>query len=284
MPKFLNLPIISILILAFFMTSCASISEILANSDKPTVKIIGTKLQDLTLEKVNLMFDVEIHNPYSLPLPLSNLQYSLTSKGEKFLDGKADVQGLIPAQNSKVVQIPVGIPFVPVLQALKQVKPGAVVPYDAKLDLSVDAPGVGPINLPLEKEGELPIPAIPKVELTNIQWQEMSMSKATANLNLKIDNPNSFPIELNKFNYRLNLADTPVAEDQITQGTKFAENGSNTFQVPLSIAPIKLGFAAFQMLQGKGANYNLDGGLEVASPFGPINFPISSNGQTTFQR
>lgn len=104
---------------------------------------------------------------------------------------------------------------------------------------------------------------------------------ATANLNCKIGNPNGFPLELSQFDYRFLLGGTPIAEDKISQSCKFTENGSNELQIPISISPIKLGFAAYQMLQGNSSNYGIHGGLKVKTPFGPIDFPISREGETT---
>jgi len=269
---------------SLFLMSCASLSSFTSEITKPSLKVTGTKLQDLSLDKVNLLMDLEVGNPYSVPLPLTNLEYALTSEGEKFLDGKADVQGTIPAKESKTIQIPIAVAFAPLMKVLGNVKPGATIPYAADMNLSVDAPAVGPMTLPIRKEGELPIPAVPEVEVSNIQWQELSWDKASAKMALKVTNPNSFPIELSKFNYNLKLGDTSVAQDTIQQSTKFAEQGSNTLDVPLSISPMQLGFGAFQLLQGKGSKYSLDGGLEVSSPFGPISLPFNRTGETTFTK
>lgn len=266
------------------LTGCETLQSLANSASKPEVKITDAKLQDLSLDKVNLVLDVDISNPYSLPLPLSNLKYALASDGQNFLEGDAGVQGTIPANSSKTLPIPVAISYIPMLQVLKGVTPGSVIPYTAKLDLSVDAPGVGPITLPVEKEGELPIPAVPEVSLTNVEWQELSLNKAQATLNLEIKNTNEFPIELNQLQYKLHLGDVPVAQNQITQSTKFGENATNTLKLPISLSPMQLGLAAFSLLQGKGSSYKMEGGLKVGSPFGPIELPFSKNGETTFTK
>jgi hypothetical protein len=54
------------------------------------------------------------------------------------------------------------------LSALRGVRPGSKIPYNAELGLSVDAPGLGPIRLPLKKEGELVLPTISGTDIGDI--------------------------------------------------------------------------------------------------------------------
>ena len=126
--------------------------------DKPTVAITGVKLQDVKLTAATLLFDVKVDNPYSVPLPISNLDYALTSQGQQFLTGKADVQGTVPAAGSKTLGVPVRIDFLKLINAVKGARPGATIPYTADMGLSVDTPVLGRLRVPMSKDGKLAIP------------------------------------------------------------------------------------------------------------------------------
>ena len=54
------------------------------------------------------------------------------------------------------------------LKALKGIRPGSKIPYKADLGLSVDAPVLGLIRLPLEKEGEIILPTVSDVNVKSI--------------------------------------------------------------------------------------------------------------------
>lgn len=128
---------------------------------KPTARVVEVHVQDVSMTSATLLFDVEISNPYSAALPLANVDYALSSGGAEFLSGEANLQGSVPAGNSKVLPVPVRIDFLQLVRVLEGVRPGSTIPYDAELGLSVDAPLAGRIRLPMAKSGELNIPDMP---------------------------------------------------------------------------------------------------------------------------
>ena len=116
---------------------------------------------------------IEVRNPYGVPLPLVDLGYSLaTGGGQPFASGKAEAAGTVPARGARTIQVPVSLDFARMLGLVQGLRPGKVLPYEAALELSVDAPGVGPLSLPLRKSGSLPIPAPPGLAMKDFRWQE----------------------------------------------------------------------------------------------------------------
>ena len=143
----------------------ATVAALLASAtgcgmlQKPSAHITGVKVQDVKLTSATMLFDVKVDNPYTVPLPMSNVDYALSSQGQRFLTGKADVQGAVPARGSKVLGVPVRISYVELINAVKGARPGGTIPYTADLGLSVDVPALGPLRLPMSKEGQLTIPS-----------------------------------------------------------------------------------------------------------------------------
>ncbi|NUM36884.1 MAG: LEA type 2 family protein [Candidatus Brocadiae bacterium] len=251
---------------------------------KPSASIADVSIQNLSLEKITLGFDVDIQNPYLVALPLSNLKYSLSSGNNPFLSGDAKVQGTVPANGSKIVTVPVDIAFAPLFKALSSARPGSVVPYQANMDLSVDAPGFGPVVLPMQKAGELPIPDVPEVEITNIQWSELSLSKATANVSISMKNKNDFPLEITKFQYNVRLAKADIAQNSLDKPVECPKGQTSQIQIPISVSPMSLGLAFYNVLTGNGADYLLKGEMEIKTPYGNIHSPFEKGGNTKFSK
>jgi len=151
----------------FFLTGCQTMNQVL-NLQKPTAQMTGLKFQNATLNSATLLFDIEVDNPYPVALPLTNLDYGLSSGAEPFLNGKAELQTTIPAKSKKTVSLPATINYLDMLKALKGVRPGSKIPYRADLGLSVDAPAIGLMKLPLKKEGELVLPAVSDVNARDV--------------------------------------------------------------------------------------------------------------------
>lgn len=265
-------------------TGCSELKSLLKDASKPSARIVGANIQNLNLEGLGLVFDVEVTNPYAVPLPLVNLDYALATNGTKFLSGNADVQGSIPAKGSKTIQVPAAVTFAGLLNTIKGVKPGSVIPYTADLGLSVDAPAVGRLNLPIRKTGELPIPTVPTIELAGVDWKELNLQNAEAVLKIKIGNTNDFPIDLSKLDYGLSLGGSRVAGAAVNKSTHFGKGKSNTISIPISIKPIDLGLSALRMFSGDGAKYELGGLMDVKTPFGAMSMPFNQSGNAPFTK
>ena len=149
------------LICASLFSGCQTLEGILESSPKPTARIIGTELKNLSLQKVDLVFNVEVANPYAVDMPLLDLAYTVGSGGTSLLQGNIKPSGAVPAGGTSVIQLPARITFASLIRTLKDVRPGSVVPYKADITLGVDAHG-RELTLPLSKSGELPVPAAPR--------------------------------------------------------------------------------------------------------------------------
>lgn len=272
------------LALVFSSTGCSQLKSYLKDVDKPSARITNVKLNNLSLDGVGILVDVKITNPYAVALPLVNLDYKLATNGTPFLNGAADVQGSIPAKDSKTIQVPATISFSGLLENVKTVRPGSVVPYKLDVGLGVDAPVVGRLNLPISKTGEFPVPSLPKIELAGIDWTKLSLQDAQAVLKIKVNNTNSFPIDLSKLDYGLSLGGKRIGGASVSKATHFGKGQSNTLSIPISVKPIDLGLSAFRMLSGKGSSYELGGSLGVKTPFGPLTMPFNKSGSTKFTK
>lgn len=150
-----------------FFAGCETMQEAL-NLKKPTARLTGLKFEEVKLDSAMLLFDVEIDNHYPVALPLTNFDYSISTGANKFLSGSAKSQTTVPAKNKKTVSLPAKINYIEMLKALKGIRPGSKIPYNAEFGLSVDTPALGLIRLPLKKEGELVLPSISDTTVTDI--------------------------------------------------------------------------------------------------------------------
>jgi LEA14-like dessication related protein len=115
----------------------------------------------VSFTSLTLQFDVEVTNPYGTGLPLLGIDYVLSSRGKRFLEGGTESSQVIPSKGTGIVPLHVKIPFLELRDVVGEVTPGSTIPYRADLNLKVDAPVVGTIRLPVDREGELKIPSLP---------------------------------------------------------------------------------------------------------------------------
>ena len=269
---------------AFSLCGCQLLESLQGKGDQPSARVTGVSFQDLSLDSATLLFDVDVSNPYDVDIPLVNVAYKLASAGQGFVAGFAALEGSIPAGGSKVVGIPAQIVFRDLLNVLKQVKPGAVIPYTADLGLAVKVPVIGDLTLPVKTSGKLPVPTVPKVSLASVEWENLTLTEAAAQLDLRVVNRNDFPMDLSKLTYDLSLGNVSVAKGTLEQAASFEEGGETGVPIRVSFSPARLGLAAFNLLKGDGASYQIGGLLDVKTPFGGLELPYTQGGETEFKK
>jgi LEA14-like dessication related protein len=141
------------------LAGCTNVEERL-ELRKPTARLVGVRFQEATAHSATLAFDVEIENFYPLTVPLRGFKYSVSSGGRLFLSGSSEVRVNLPAATQRTVTLPATIDYLEALKILGNVKPGATIPYEAELQLTVDTPRLGPIMLPVTRAGELALPTV----------------------------------------------------------------------------------------------------------------------------
>jgi LEA14-like dessication related protein len=266
------------------LPGCAALSSLLGAQPKPQVKVSGVRIADLSLTDLTVVFDLTITNPYAVPLPLVNLDYALASGAQPFLQGQAAMQGTVPVSGSKTVSVPAKVVFLELLKTLTSVRPGAVVPYRASLGLSVNAPVVGTLRLPIEQDGQLPVPAVPNVSIPSITWQSVSLAGVAGVLKLRVANPNQFAFDLAGMDYDIKLGSFSLVKGGLTNAASLTAGGSQDLAINVAVSTAQVGLGIVQMLQGKGSGYSLGGALSLGTPFGPLRIPLAVNGQVPFLR
>ncbi len=246
---------------------------------RPEARIVGVGLRDINLRSLTLLFDVEVENPYAVSLPIADLDYQLSSAGNAFLSGKADISGTVPGKGRKTVALPVEVTYGGLIQAVKGVRPGGVVPYDAEMGLSVSPPGTGPLRLAMRREGEFPVPTVPEASIDKIQWDKTDLDEVAGHMSLKLVNRNSFPVKLRNLKYGLSMGETEIAKSVVDKPLALAaDDGEGTIEIPVSFSPEKIGISVLRMLGSGRADYRLKGDLTVDTPFGIMSLPLQTGG------
>lgn len=275
---------VSLILAMIAIPGCETLTKMIGDMSKPSARVTGASISDLALDKAGLLFDVEVTNPYSIPMPLASLDYTINSDGKKLVSGKQSLDGLIPANGSRTIQLPVNIVFQDALNILSGVKPGEVVPYDAALNLSADAPGLGPLTLPVKKSGELPIPTAPEVKLTDMSIRELSLTNVAANVSMDVTNTNQFKLGINEMTYDLALGGSRIASAKLDNPADLAPGKTSNVSFPIQFSPLSFGRSVYNMLTGSEAGYALTGSVKGSTPFGPVNLPYNKSGSVPISR
>lgn len=277
----LGLRRLALLAMALALAGCAALEEV---APRPSARIAGARIAGLNLQQAELVFDVEIGNPYAISLPMLDLTYALASSGTRFLEGSIKPEQSIPARGTATVQVPATVSFASLMKVLHQIRPGSVVPYKVDLTAAVEAPLLGRLVVPVSREGELPVPAVPKIELAELRLDSFSVDEIRANARVKMTNTNRFALDLARLALNLAVGGKQLARTQAGKPGRLEPGESGTFDLALSISPVSVGTAVVNILRGSRASYALTGELEAVTPFGVLSLPLSSAGTASITR
>jgi LEA14-like dessication related protein len=275
------------ILLAAFASGCQSLDDALKSAPKPDARIVGADLRNLSLKGLDLVFDIEITNPYGVKLPIVNLNYVVGSGDRQLLEGGVNTLATVPANGSSVIQVPARLDFTAVIETLSNVSPGSILPYHAEFTVAVGAPLIGSINLPLKHEGEIPIPALPEIRLASFDIGVMTWEELSATARLRVKNTNQFQIDIEKLQFELELGEETVASASTRSSYSLGPGQSAIVEIPISFSPRAFGASItgiFDMLGGSKADYGIAGKLDVGTRFGPLSLPFSKGGETAIQR
>lgn len=142
--------------------------SVLPNSLKPKAELTGVHFDEFTGSALGLTFDVEVKNPYPVGVPVTRLAYSLTSGEKEFVKGVSEPNAVIPAGSKINVPLPVKVDYRQMWGALKGIRPGSVIPYQAELVLSMNTQTFKTIDVPLKKKGEIKLPTVSEATLKKV--------------------------------------------------------------------------------------------------------------------
>jgi LEA14-like dessication related protein len=259
---------------------CAGVLQTLQDvaTMTPSANITGVRLSDIGLHALTLEFDVAIGNPYSFDLPLLEFDFGLKTNSQPFLNGTTQVEGSVPSKGSKTIALPIRVDLLGLVQTVRSVRPGQVIPYDAELGLSLDVSGTGPIRLPLRRSGEMPVPNVPAIQVSSLDWDRLSLSSVSGTLLLDVGNTNEFPFSLKSLDYDLSFANSSVASGENRDGLALEAGQRGALAIPLSFSPSSAGLALLNVLRGDEADYSILGSVAIETPFGPMRLPFDRDG------
>ncbi|GBG42162.1 hypothetical protein CBR_g75560 [Chara braunii] len=251
---------------------------------KPTADFKGMKIPHISTKDIKLVFHIEVKNPNPIPIPLCDIVYKIVINDREFVKGTSPDAGTLHSHDSKVIDIGVDLVFKDIRDTFTDLQPGSMVNYLLRATFLVDIPVFGRFEIPIDHDGEFPMPAIPDIDVDEIDWVDLSFTETKAVAYVKLENLNKFTMKIKTFEYKLYLTDDLISEGMMDPSMGLAEKEVTRLTVPFTFRPKDMGRAIWDIIRGHESGYTLEGKVTVESPFGPIELPFKKGGATTLKK
>lgn len=267
-----------VLLSAFLISGCSALEKSGAWV-QPEVTVADQRLVGLNLSKALLEVELEISNPNLYPLALGALDFQLDLQGAKILAGQQPQSNQLAAGQSQRIVLPLEVEFSELASFVTNLSDLNVLTYTVAGGMTFDIPVAGPLRVPYQTSGEIPIPRMPKFKLAGVQQKRLSLSGAELVLSVELDNPNAFDLLVNKLNYALALNGHAVTAGSLGEQIKIAAAGKSSVDIPVNLSfGISSALAFYEMLRAGGdINYALDLDSELGSSLPLLSsFPFAA--------
>ncbi|XP_060218522.1 desiccation protectant protein Lea14 homolog [Lycium barbarum] len=136
------------------------VSEKIGHMEKPEATITDVDLKKFGFDGITFHAKVTVKNPYSVPIPIMDIDYVLKSASRVIASGRIPDPGSIKANDSTMLDVPVKVPHSVLLSLVKDVGGDWDVDYTLELGLIIDLPVIGNFTIPLSYSGEYKLPTL----------------------------------------------------------------------------------------------------------------------------
>ncbi|NOQ97403.1 MAG: hypothetical protein GQ561_04490 [Calditrichae bacterium] len=287
MKKSLLLILILVIFQIILLLHCSTLKE-LASIQKPTVTLDHVQVTGLTFDDISLKFDIAIDNPNQLSVNLAGFDYDFLLNDQSFIQGQQSDELSIQAQSRSIVELPVDLVFKDIYKSYQNLKNLDSTDYQLKVGLLFDLPVLGQTKIPVSMKGRFPLIKIPTLAIESLHLTNLNLFSANLQLNIRLDNPNSMSLLLNKINYKFKVNGIEWISGLNENPQMIEQNAKSILEIPIRLNFMQIGQTAYNLVSGTSSvNYNLDGFLNFGSSGGLIqnqNVTFNQSGTMPIQR
>jgi len=191
---------------------------------KPQVTDVSGKITGIDFKGVNLELQLQISNPYPIPIKTPQFRYSVGVAGSELFTASKASRINLPALNTGSASLPITIRYRDIPGILTSLKGRNAVNYSVKGAFLHEALGKK-MELPFSYKAELPILQPPKLANLKAKVLKIAFSGAAVEIAADMLNPNTFGIDISKLGYSVTLGGQQVGGISLSAAGKINAGG-----------------------------------------------------------
>jgi LEA14-like dessication related protein len=243
----------------------------------PSVSFDRVDVDSVDWEEISSDFVFKVNNPNPIEVKLARFDYALAFGGVEWAVGD-DPDGLVlDASSGSEIALPVDIVFQSLYDMVQATRGEDNIAFGLNGSFGFNTPA-GVVDLPYDADGDFPALRSPGITYDRLRVDELSLSGATIELDLDIDNDHASNLMFNNFDYQLSLNGTDVGVGFLDLLAEVDGASSETVSVPLELDFVDVGTAIYSALTENSVTVGLDAVTEVDTPFGVVPLAIDQSG------
>ena len=284
MREWKTLALIAVLLLP---TGCAQLFRVVG---KPEITAVRPRITGLDFDGVDLAFDIDVHNPYIVPINSPKFRYGIDVEGAQLAGGETDAGVNLPAKSTSTVTLPVRLRYLSLWETYKKLADAREFTYTLRGVFAVSAMGRS-FDLPLSHTGKLPVVRPPRFSNITVQFSgatsgggqggpagppvEGGQTWRAVTVTADIENPNVFDIGITSMGCVLSVAGADLAKVTASTEGKIRADGTGRASLTGQVTSDEASTAAalFRILWGgERVAPKLAPVGSIETPYGAVKF------------
>lgn len=279
---------IFLLLLPLLIGGCKALQDFANSIQKPRLSVDNVRVTGFDFQQMELTYDIKVENPNSVAVRMMGYDYNLDLNGNTFISGDQAEKIEIEASGESIFQVPMTLNFSDIYRTASGLSDQDETSYHFLSHLRFDLPVLGATEIPVQNRGSIPLLKSPKLDVRNLEIQNLSLSGADVVLKLAFDNPNGFGLDINQLAYDLQVNGDRWAGGTALQDVTIRENGITELDIPISLNISQIGMSAYRILSGsEPLDYQLKGHFNVTALhelLGSTNVNLNRSGKIPVSR
>lgn len=227
------------------LAGCSSV-PLLDSIAKPEVKDVRAHITGIDFQGVNLVFDVDVLNPYPVALTTPRFRYGIEVAGTSLAKSDSATSLSLPASGVGTAALPVRFRYADLMKLYGDLSTLNETDYKLTGALVFNAMNRS-IEVPVSYAGKMPVLKVPTFSDAEVQADDISLTRAAVTVDANIGNPNVFELGLDGLGYSLKIGDIQVASISASTPGALAAGGTGKLRLTGSFSAAS---AAIQLLMG----------------------------------
>jgi LEA14-like dessication related protein len=247
-PLFRKLAYITlILILA---ASCASVKPVILD---PEVSVTEVRVTELSFYEISLEMELLITNPNPLGIDLEGFDYDFLINDASFIRGNQEDKVSLAAHGKSSLVIPFTLNYQNMYQTMVSIRDSRESDYKIVTGLHFVLPVLGEQRLELAHEGQIPLIRLPRFSFESLYVSSLGLMGADIIILMKVQNPNSFDINLKEFQGVLKVNKQKWAELDVPETVFFPSEEWRDMGFQIRLEFLSMGRTVRDLLSGEEA-------------------------------
>jgi len=203
-----------------------------ADKVMPTVGVASLNITDIDAERIKMNSKVTINNPLPVDINTEKLNYVVYIDSVKVIEDTYEKPISIKSSDSTTIEMPMTLLMEPMKRVLKYFDKQKIdsANYAMTASFEVDVPIAGEKKFKMDISKKLPALRVPKVKITKLDLNALSLKTKGLDVDVEVTNPNQFPLKIDNAAFSFGIEDAlemkGVLEKVISIPAKGSQNVS----------------------------------------------------------